>query len=65
MCSAVSWLAGSAWSSNRPDQLNLSGTGSYSGGTTINNGTLQLGSNTALPVQSNLYVPGGMLDLNR
>ena len=44
--------------------LNLNGTGNYTGGTTINNGTVRLGSNTALVGEGNLYLPAGVLDLN-
>jgi T5SS/PEP-CTERM-associated repeat protein/autotransporter-associated beta strand protein len=37
---------------NGPSVLTLSGNNTYAGGTTINVGTLQLGSNTALPVNT-------------
>jgi autotransporter-associated beta strand protein len=42
----------------------LSGTNSYSGTTTIQSGTLRLGSATALSSASNLALNGGTFDLN-
>jgi autotransporter-associated beta strand protein len=46
------------------DVLTLSGNNSYSGGTTVNAGTLRLGSATALPTLGVLTVNGGTFDLN-
>lgn len=46
-------------------QLTLSGTNSYSGTTAIQEGTLRLGINNALPATSDLTLPAGAtLDLN-
>jgi autotransporter-associated beta strand protein len=52
-----------------PSALVLSGSNSYSGGTTVSRGTLQLGSSTALPAGSALTLagddsPAGQIDLN-
>ncbi|WP_395709007.1 autotransporter domain-containing protein [Reyranella sp.] len=44
--------------------LALSGTNSFSGGTTVNGGTLQLASSAALLSGSALTINGGTLDLN-
>jgi fibronectin-binding autotransporter adhesin len=44
--------------------LTLSGTDSYTGGTTISAGTLQLGSAGALPTGQAVTINGGALDLN-
>jgi autotransporter-associated beta strand protein len=43
--------------------LSLTGTGSYSGGTSVNNGTVQLGSATAMIGHGGLYLTGGVVDL--
>jgi fibronectin-binding autotransporter adhesin len=42
----------------------LSGNNSYSGGTTVNAGTLQAGSSTGFPANSVLTINGGVVDLN-
>ena len=53
---------GLALAMNGPGLLCLAGSNSYSGGTTVSAGTLQLGSNNALGT-GGLAVNGGLLDL--
>ena len=47
-----------------PGLLTLSGSNSYSGGTTVANGTLQLNSAGALPASGNVTISGGSLDIH-
>ncbi|TAJ38655.1 MAG: autotransporter domain-containing protein [Reyranella sp.] len=44
--------------------LTVSGSNSYTGGTTVSAGTFRLGSSTALPTMGALTVNGGIFDLN-
>ena len=43
--------------------LTLNGVNTYSGGTTINAGTLRLGAGTSLPVGGALTINGGLFDI--
>jgi autotransporter-associated beta strand protein len=59
-------LTGSPLEKSGPGTVTLSppGNNTYSGGTTLNAGTLKLGSSGALPVNGTLRFNGGILELN-